>query len=113
MKYVLAFVRPSMAEHVVDALTREGCADFSLSEARRIVPGLPHDAYSYSVQLGQGYEPMVRVELVCRAENADRFVEAIRRAAHTGAPGDGMVFIGEMQEAVRIRNGDRGDDALS
>jgi len=112
MRHIMAFVRATMAENVIDALALQGCLDFSVSDARRILPGLPSGAYSYSVQLGQGYEPMIRVDLVCLAEDAERFAETIRKASHTGNQGDGMIFFAEIQGAIRIRTGERGEATL-
>ena len=113
MKKIEAYVRVNMAEGVVAALAAAGSHDFSLVEVRRIMSGLPRETYDFSVSLGGSFEPMVRFDIVCRDENADRLVAAVRKAATTGRPGDGKVFVLPVDEAVRIRNDQRGDAALS
>ena len=113
MKEIRAYVRINMAEHVMAALTAEGCHDFSLMEVRRIMPGLPRESYDFSVSLGGSFEPMMKFELVCRDESVDRFVGAIRLSASTGRPGDGKIFVSAVENAVRIANNKRGDSALS
>lgn len=112
MKEIKAYVRANMANHVVQALASEQFLDFAILEVRGIAPGLPHEAYRFSVELGEAFEAIVKFELVCRDENAERLAELIRRAAATGQKGDGMIFIGSIQEAIRISTGERGPDTL-
>jgi nitrogen regulatory protein P-II 1 len=56
--------------------------------------------------------PKVKIEVVCSDDLVDRAVEAISQAARTGRIGDGKIFISEVQEVIRIRTGERGDDAV-
>jgi nitrogen regulatory protein P-II 1 len=56
--------------------------------------------------------PKVKLEIVLDDQLVDRAVEAIQRAAHTGRIGDGKIFVYEVQEAIRIRTGERGNDAI-
>ena len=113
MKEIRAYVRMNMGEHVVHALSALGCHDFSIDEIRRIKHGLPRESYDFSVMLGEPFEPMLKFEVVCRDENAGRLVEAIRKAATTGRPGDGKIFVGTVEEAVAITSGSRGEGVLS
>lgn len=112
MREIKAYVRSHMANHVIEALASEEFLDFSILEVRGIASGLPREAYRYSVDLGEAFERIVKFEIVCREENADRLAELIRRAASTGHKGDGMIFIGPVQEAIRISTGERGPGAL-
>lgn len=112
MREIKAYVRANMANHVIEALASERFFDFAILEVRGIAAGLPREAYDYSVELGEAFESLVKLELVCREENADRLAETIRRAASTGQKGDGMIFIGSIQEAIRISTGERGPGAL-
>lgn len=113
MKKIEAYVRVIMTEHVIAALAAEGSHDFSLIEVRRIMAGLPRESYEFSVALGGSFERMVRFDVVCRDENADRLVAAVRKAASTGRAGDGKIFVLPVEEAVRIMNDQRGDAALT
>ncbi len=112
MKEIKAYVRANMAHRVVEALAREGHLDFSIVSARGVTKGLPRESYSFSVGLGELVEEVVKIELVCRDENAERLADNIRQAASTGRKGDGMIFIGPIDEAIRIENGERGDQVL-
>ena len=113
MKEIKAYVRFNMAEHVMAALSAEGCHDFTLTEVRRVMPGLPRESYDFSVSLGGSFERMMKFEIVCLDANAPRLVAAIRRAASTGRPGDGKIFTSAVEDAVRIANDQHGDAALS
>lgn len=112
MKEIKAYVRRSKASSVVDALLRAGCRDFSAIDVRGLVRELPAREFRYSGELGDNYEPVVKLEIVCHDQDAPRLVEVIRTSAHTGEPGDGVVFVAPIDDAIRIRDGRRGTDAL-
>ena len=113
MKEIKAYVRMNMAERVVHALSTLGCRDFSIVEVRRVKQGLPRGSYEFSVVLGEAVEPMLKFEVACRDENVGLLIEAVRKAATTGHPGDGRIFVVTVDEAVAISSGTRGDDVLS
>ena len=113
MKEIKAYVRMNMTEPVMEALATQGCHDFSLVEVRRVMKGLAPESQDFSVTLGGSFERMMKIEIVCRDENASRLVEAIRKAAVTGRPGDGKIFVAEVDEAVRIMTNERGPGALA
>lgn len=112
MKEIKAYVRANMAHHVVEALSKEGHLDFTIVGARGVTKGLPRESYSFSVGLGEFVEEVIKIELICRDENAERLADIIRLAASTGRKGDGMIFIGPIDEAIRIENGEQGDQVL-
>ena len=112
MKEIKAYVRASMATHVIRALADEGCLDFSIVEVRGISGGLPREAYHYSMELGEGFERIVKFEIICRDANAGALANVIRQAAATGRKGDGMVFVAAIEEAIRIRDAQRGEGVL-
>jgi nitrogen regulatory protein PII len=111
MKEVRAYVRATIANHVVEALVRDGFLTFSILEVRGIADGVPH-GLDFSIQLGDRYVRMLKFEIVCRDERAERVVEIVRAAAHTGHTGDGLVVIAPIDDAVRISTGIRGPDAI-
>lgn len=112
MKEIKAYVRARMASAVVDALVRANCRAFSFIEVRGIAVGVTQDR-DISVELGDRYVHMLKIELVCPDERVDEIVETIRSAAHTGNDGDGAIFVAPVEQAVRICNGARNAAALA
>lgn len=112
MKEIKAYVRSTMVNHVVEALASEPGLHFSVLEVKGISPGLPAGSYDFSVVLGEAFERMLKLEVVCRDENCARIAQVIRRAASTGREGDGIIFIADVEEAIRISTGQRGPDSL-
>ena len=88
-----ASVRLPLAARVVQALLDVGCRDLFVHDASRILPGLGRGSYDYSVQIGQGFEPMVRLEAVGLPDEVLRWTEAIRATGSTGRHGDGLVSV--------------------
>jgi nitrogen regulatory protein P-II 1 len=112
VKEIKAYVRTTMANQVVQALSSEPGLHFSVLEVKGVSPGLPAGSYDFSVVLGEVFERMLQFEVVCRDENWERIVELIRRAAITGRDGDGIIFVTEVHESIRIGTGTRGPKSL-
>ena len=114
MKEIKAYVRAAMGRTASWRRSPPRAAWTSrFVEARRVVPGLAPEAYSFSVELGDRFESIMKFELVCRDESAERLVEAIRHAARTGRHGDGVIFIADVADALHISDGVRGPQALT
>lgn len=112
MKEIKAYVRRSMAPFVIEALVSSGCRDFSAANVRGLARELPPKDLRYADELGENYAPIVKIEIVCRDESAPRLIDVIRSSAHTGETGDGVIFVARIDEAIRIRDGERGAEAL-
>jgi nitrogen regulatory protein PII len=112
MMFIKAYVRLRKAQAVVRALEKNGCTDFSTVELRGIAQDLRRKDYSYSEKLDEQYERIMSFEIVCRDENAQRLADAILKEAQTGHPGDGMIFMWQVNEAIRIRTGERSHGSL-
>lgn len=112
MKKIEAVVQPFKSEEVREALKAIGVDGMTISEVR----GHGRQKGHTEIYRGQEYTvdllPKVRFELVVTDARLDEVVDAIATAARTGKIGDGKIFVSEVLEAVRIRNGDRGDGAL-
>ena len=112
MKKIEAVVQPFKMEEVKEALKNIGIDGMTISEVR----GHGRQKGHKEVYRGQEYNvdllPKVRFDLVIANERLEEVVEAITRAARTGKIGDGKIFVYEVAEAIRIRNGDRGDAAV-
>ena len=112
MKKIEAIIQPFKLEEVKEALKNIGIDGMTISEVR----GHGRQKGHKEVYRGQEYNvdllPKVRFDLVVPNERLDEVVEAITNAARTGKIGDGKIFVYDVAEAIRIRNGDRGDAAV-
>lgn len=112
MKKIEAIIQPFKIDEVKEALMGIGIDGMTISEVR----GHGRQKGHKEVYRGQEYNvdllPKVKVEMVVPAERSEEIVQALSTAARTGKIGDGKIFIYEVAEAVRIRNGDRGEAAL-
>jgi len=113
MKKVEAIIRPEKLEAVREALKRtEGYSGMSLSR----IEGHGRQGGIIEQFRGQEYRmefiPKVKIEIVCHDEHLEGILRAIVEAAKTGSIGDGKVFVYEVADAIRIRTGERGKEAL-
>jgi nitrogen regulatory protein P-II 1 len=112
MKKIEAIVQPFKMEEVKEALKNLGIDGMTISEVR----GHGRQRGHKEVYRGQEYIvdllPKIKFELVIQDTRAEEVVECIANAARTGKIGDGKIFVYDLAEAVRIRNGDRGESAV-
>jgi nitrogen regulatory protein P-II 1 len=112
MTKIEAIIQPHKLEEVKEALKAIGIDGMTVAEVR----GHGRQKGHKEVYRGQEYQvdllPKVKFELVVPSARADEVTRTLAAAARTGAIGDGKIFISEVADAIRIRNGDRGDDAL-
>jgi nitrogen regulatory protein P-II 1 len=112
MKKVEAIVKPFKVDEVKDALGEVGIQGMTVSE----VKGFGRTGGKKEVYRGSAYVvdfvPKVKIEVVVSDAQVGQVVEAIERAAKTGRIGDGKIFVAAVEEAVRIRTGERGEDAV-
>jgi nitrogen regulatory protein P-II 1 len=112
MKRVEAIVRPFQIDKVKEALTRIGVTGMTVTEARGFGRQKGHTMHYRGAEYDTTFQPKERVEIVVEDRMVDKVVAAVRDAAYTGRIGDGMIFIVPVEEAVRIRTGDRGEFAV-
>ena len=112
MKLILAVIKPFKVDDVREGLTAAGVDGLTMTE----VKGYGRQKGQTEIYRGAEYAinflPKVKVEVVVSDDLADRAVEVIRAAAHTGKIGDGKVFVIDVEQAVRIRTGETGETAL-
>ncbi len=112
MKKIEAIIQPFKLEEVKEALKNIGIDGMTISEVR----GHGRQKGHKEVYRGQEYNvdllPKVRFDLVVPNDRLEEVVGTITTAARTGKIGDGKIFVYEVAEAIRIRNGDRGDAAV-
>jgi nitrogen regulatory protein P-II 1 len=112
MKKIEAIIQPHKIDEVKQALMGIGIDGMTISEVR----GHGRQKGHTEVYRGQEYKidllPKVKVEMVVASDRSDEVIKALSAAARTGKIGDGKIFITDVAEAIRIRNGDRGEAAL-
>ena len=112
MKRVEAIIRPSKLDEVKDALGEAGITGMTLSE----VKGFGRTGGRKEVYRGSAYVvdfvPKVKIEIVVPDELVHDVLDAIEKSAKTGRIGDGKIFVTPIEEAVRIRTGERGKEAI-
>ena len=113
MKKIEAIVRPEKLDEIKNALADQGLLGLNIVHVtgRGVQKGIVHTGRG-----GEAYMvvmlPKVKVELVVQDDATERVVQAIMKAAWTGNIGDGKIFILHVEDAVRVRTGERGDVAL-
>lgn len=112
MKRVEAIIKPFKIDDVKEALSEVGVRGMTVVE----VKGFGRTGGKREVYRGSAYVvdfvPKVKVEVVVPDEIVESVIDAVVEAARTGRIGDGKVFVTPIEEAVRIRTGERGDDAV-
>jgi nitrogen regulatory protein P-II 1 len=113
MKRIVAFVKPNMLDDVIFALHDiEKLPGASISEVQGIGGGShKHRGESDRAPFHE-FPRSVRIEIVCPAHRVEEIVAAIQATAHTGLPDDGKIYISPVDDAVRIRTGERGGAAV-
>ena len=113
MKLITAIIKPSRLDAVLDAVTDAGASGLTVTEVR----GYGRQRGRTEVYRGAEYEvrllPKVKIEAAAPADIVDGVVEAIQRAASTGKIGDGKIFVLDLEEALRLRTGERGAAAIT
>ena len=112
MKKVEAIIKPFKLDDVKDALHDAGVSGITVSEVKGFGRQKGHTELYRGAEYVVDFLPKVKVEVVCEDDQVDRVVDAIEAAARTGRIGDGKIFVVPVEQAVRIRTGDRGPDAI-
>ena len=112
MKKIEAIIKPFKLDDVKDALHDAGVSGLTVSEVKGFGRQKGHTELYRGAEYVVDFIPKVKVEVVVEDDQAERVVEAIELAARTGRIGDGKIFVLAIEQAVRIRTGDRGDDAI-
>jgi nitrogen regulatory protein P-II 2 len=112
MKFIIAVIKPSCLEAVIDAVAQAGASGLTVTEVR----GYGRQKGKTEVYRGAEYEvrlvPKVRLEIASADELVEPIVEAAATAANTGKIGDGKIFVLDLEAALRIRTGERDLDAI-
>ena len=112
MKKIEAVIKPFKLDEVKEALQEVGLKGMTVTEVKGFGRQKGHTELYRGAEYVVDFLPKVKIELVVDDALVDRAVEAIQQAAKTDRIGDGKVFISAVADAIRIRTGERGSDAL-
>ena len=112
MKKIEAIIKPFKLDDVKEALHEVGIQGITVTEAKGFGRQKGHTELYRGAEYVVDFLPKVKLEVVLDDGLVERAVEAIRQAAQTGRIGDGKIFVTAVEEAVRIRTGERGTSAV-
>jgi len=112
MKLVTAIIKPFKLDDVREALSEIGVQGVTVTEVKGFGRQKGHTELYRGAEYVVDFLPKVKLEVAVQAALAERVIEAISKAANTGKIGDGKIFVTELEQAIRIRTGETGPDAL-
>jgi nitrogen regulatory protein P-II 1 len=112
MKKIEAIIKPFKLDEVKEALQEAGIQGITVTEAKGFGRQKGHTELYRGAEYVVDFLPKVKIEVVCEDDVVERAVEAIVTAARTGRIGDGKIFVSHIEEVIRIRTGERGEDAI-
>jgi nitrogen regulatory protein P-II 1 len=112
MKRIEAVIRHHRLDDVKNELAASGVAGMTVSEAKGFGRQHGHKETYRGTEYNVDFVPKVRVEIIVAERNVPDVVDAIIRAAKTGAVGDGKIFVTDLEEVIRIRTGEVGQNAI-
>jgi len=112
MKFVTAIIKPFKLDEVREALSLIGVQGITVTEVKGFGRQKGHTELYRGAEYVVDFLPKVKIEVATKDDLLDQAMEAIEKAANTGKIGDGKIFVFELMQAIRIRTGETGADAL-
>jgi len=112
MKKIEAIIKPFKLDEVKEALHEVGLSGITVTEAKGFGRQKGHTELYRGAEYVVDFLPKVKIEIILSDDLVENAVEAIQNAAKTGRIGDGKIFISNIEQAIRIRTGETGDDAV-
>ena len=112
MKLVMAIIKPFKLDEVREALSAIGVQGITVTEVKGFGRQKGHTELYRGAEYVVDFLPKVKIEAAIRTEMLDQVVEAIEKSANTGKIGDGKIFVFDLEQAIRIRTGETGSEAL-
>jgi len=112
MKLIVAVIKPFKLDDVREALSELGVSGITVTEVKGFGRQKGHTELYRGAEYVVDFLPKIKLEIAIEEERVDAAVEAISKAAHTGKIGDGKIFVYTLDQAIRIRTGQIGKDAL-
>lgn len=112
MKKIEAIIRHFKLEDVKNALSAQGIKGMTITEVRGFGRQKGHTEMYRGTEYAVDFVPKVKLEVVVDAAQVKSVIDTILRSAQTGQIGDGKIFVSDLQDVIRIRTGETGDEAL-
>jgi nitrogen regulatory protein PII len=112
MKKIEAIIKPFKLDDVKEALNEINIKGMTVSEVKGYGRQKGHKEIYRGAEYVVDFIPKVKMEIIVEASQVDEVVEHIRQAANTGKIGDGKIFVLPVEEVVRVRTGEKGNDAI-
>ncbi|UCG38837.1 MAG: P-II family nitrogen regulator [bacterium] len=112
MKYIITIIKPGKLEDVREALSGVGITGMTVTEVKGFGRQKGHKELYRGAEYTVDFLPKIKAEIAVEDDLADQAMSAIAAAARTGKIGDGKIFVLDLPEAVRIRTGETGSEAL-
>ena len=112
MKLIIAVIKPFKLEEVREALTGIGVQGLMVSEVKGYGRQSGHTEIYRGAEYVVNFVPKIKLEIAAPDGQVDKIIETIASTARTGKIGDGKIFVLDLQQAIRVRTDERGEDAL-
>ena len=112
MKLVTAIIKPFKLDEVREAITEQGIQGLTVTEVKDFGRQKGHTELYRGAEYVVDFLPKVKIEIGVADDQVDQLIEAITHAANTGKIGDGKIFVTHLEQSIRIRTGETGQDAL-
>lgn len=112
MKLIVAIIKPFKLDEVREALADVGVNGLTVTEVKGFGRQKGHTELYRGAEYVVDFLPKLKIEVVVADDILEQAIEAIRKAAYTGKIGDGKIFVYEVEQAIRIRTGEMGEDAV-
>ncbi len=112
MKLIMAVIKPFRLDDIRDALSEIGIKGMTVTEVKGFGRQKGHTELYRGAEYAVDFLPKIKLEVAVPSDLVDRVIESITTAAQTGKIGDGKIFVSEIEQAIRIRTGETGPEAL-
>ena len=112
MKKIEAIIKPFKLDEVKEALHEIGLQGITVTEAKGFGRQKGHTELYRGAEYVVDFLPKIKIEIVLEDGLVERAIESIQKSAHTGRIGDGKIFVSTVEDAIRIRTGEKGAEAI-
>ena len=112
MKLITAIIKPFKLDDVREALTEQGIQGLTVTEVKGFGRQKGHTELYRGAEYVIDFLPKLKIEIAVAESNVNQAIEVITRTANTGKIGDGKIFVTDIEQAIRIRTGETGEEAL-